>query len=78
MNFADGARIVSGEIRWKYKRMNASEARRAKDTKRANDKPALSCAICKRRYRRIETPGMLTIYSICPDCRLDAEPEGHI
>jgi hypothetical protein len=48
--------------------MSAPGSRPEKNPKR--EKPALTCAICKRRYQPIRTPGMHTIYSICPDCRL--------
>jgi hypothetical protein len=41
-----------------------------KHSKRGTEKPSLSCAICKRRYQPIRMPGMRTIYSICPECRL--------
>ena len=43
-----------------------------KSGKKAGEKPSLTCAVCKRRYQPIRTPGVHTIYSICPDCRLTA------
>lgn len=54
--------------------MNATESRPARNTKRGSAPPSFTCAICDRRYQPIRTPGMRTIYSICPDCRLHPEP----
>jgi len=49
--------------------MSAAGSRSGK-SKRDGEKPSLACAICNRRYQALQTPGMQTIYSICPDCRI--------
>jgi len=51
--------------------MSATGSRPDKNSNRESEKPSLLCAICDRRYQPLLTPGMHTIYSICPDCRLD-------
>ena len=45
-----------------------------KRQKKRQEKPAVACAICHRRYRLLTTPGSDIIYSICPDCRLSEPP----
>jgi len=68
MRRADDAPIAAESEYWEIAAMSAAES--GKNSKRETEKPSLSCAICNRRYRPIQTPGMHTIYSICPDCRL--------
>lgn len=56
--------------------MRERQGKNGKITKRLTEKPALTCAICGRRYQAIQTPGMHTIYSICPDCKMDGTQPG--
>ena len=51
--------------------MKAPGGRTNRSPKKSTEKPSLTCAICKRRYQTLRMPGLHTVYSICPDCRLD-------
>jgi hypothetical protein len=55
--------------------MSDPAGRTGKNLKRDGGKPSLTCAVCNRQYRAIQTPGIPSHFSICPDCRLtDADP----
>ena len=72
MSFTDSVPIVPGDDPWDIPSMSVSGSRTSKSPKAESGKPSLTCAICKRRYQPIRTPGLHTIYSICPGCRLRA------
>ena len=51
--------------------MNATGNRPGGKKKKEPIEGSLVCAICKRRFKPLRSPGVNMIYSICPDCRLD-------
>jgi hypothetical protein len=70
MGSAEGVPIADAVPFGDIVRMSGTGSRQGKGPRRENEKPSLRCAVCNRRYQPIHTPGMHTIYSICPDCRL--------
>ncbi|MGA3169687.1 MAG: hypothetical protein ABSE62_01615 [Chthoniobacteraceae bacterium] len=62
--------IARERVPWDiYIQMSAAASRSRRTPKRATGKLSHTCAICKRRFQPIRTPGLHTIYTVCPDCR---------
>jgi hypothetical protein len=52
--------------------MSTTGKKRKESEEKLSEKPAHTCAICKRRFQPLQAASKGTIYSICPDCRLEA------